>query len=221
MRRADALGVGIAGVLLFGVVSCGGSERADDSGPNVQVSAGVETIDVEVDGIRQVDDRGRSLPFETRHSNRWNGRNDGTTYEPCTALLDQGLLALGIDPSSVRDAAGTDGQTLRGCRWEYRDLNSDGAWSVSQIVANAEGIEAVKRIRSSESEIWRDDVVVGGRTIGVLTRPTVGNCGTYVQSGRAVVNTIVFNHGDPPVSMDALCERALEFTRATLDQMPE
>lgn len=225
VRLAEVLRRGMAVVLLVGVVSCGGAGggggKSGDGPDGQRESADSETADAESAGIRQTDARGRRLPFETEHSDRWNRRNDGTTYEPCTALSSDGLRDLGVEPSSVRDAAGTNGQTLRGCQWEYQDSKPDDSWFVSQIVGNAESLATEKRTKSSDSYVWRDDVLVSGRVVGVLARPTWDNCSTYVQSDRAAVNTIVFDYGTSPLDMDEACDRALEFTRATIDQMPE
>ena len=205
---------------MLGLVACGANTHVGASSSLRDVGR-VESAERDsAEGIRQTDDLGRSLPFETEHPNRWNRGNDGTSYEPCTALTDARLSGLGVDPATVRDAAGTNGQTLRGCAWEYRDSVPSQGWSVSQIVGNWESLELDKQMKSTEYDVWRDDVVVNGRVIGVLTDPVAGDCVTYVQSGRAAVNTFVFNHSDSP-DVDETCDRALEFTRATLDQMPE
>ncbi|WP_369692263.1 DUF3558 family protein, partial [Gordonia hydrophobica] len=109
--------------------------------------------------IRQVDDQGLKLPFETTFSARWNDANDGTKYEPCTAVGARQLAALGVDPASVEDAAGSNGQTLRGCDWDY--LRVDGGsvrWSVSQFVGNSPSLEHDKRVKSAVTDVWLPDV---------------------------------------------------------------
>ena len=220
--RVDFTKVTVSGLLVVALAACGTGAEVTESGHRTTTSA--DAPDEKTEGgnvdIRQTDDRGRSLPFETRHPNRWNPGNDGTAYEPCTALTDTGLEDLGIEPRTVRDAAGTNGQTLRGCVWEYRDTSAGHRLTVSQIVGNWDSLELEKRMKSTPNDVWRDDVTVDGRTVGLLTDPVLGDCTTYVQSGRAAVNTSVFDHGDA-LDMDATCDRALEFTRATIGQMPE
>lgn len=43
---------------------------------------------------------------------------------------------------------------------------------------------------------------------------------TYVQSGQAGINTIVMHHSMTHPPVDGVCERAIEFTKATIDKMP-
>ncbi|MFT4127988.1 MAG: DUF3558 domain-containing protein, partial [Gordonia sp. (in: high G+C Gram-positive bacteria)] len=45
--------------------------------------------------MRQTDDQGRRLPFDTEFPQRWSDGNDGTSYEPCTALSPDRLTELG------------------------------------------------------------------------------------------------------------------------------
>lgn len=218
-HQVDLFRVGIMGVLVCSLMGCSG-----DADQPVDIRSGEvvgsNSAAAFPSGIRQTDDLGNRLPFETVHSRRWNRGNDGTSYEPCTALTVGDLRALGIDPSTVRDSAKTNGQTLRGCDWDYMDSVLRGTWFVAQIVGNAPGLAEEKRMTASDTSVWRDDVLVDGRVVGVLTRPRAGNCTTYVQSGRAAVNTIVFHH-NRMADMDEMCNRALEFTRATIGQMPE
>lgn len=157
------------------------------------------------------------LPFESVHPHRWSSANDGSDYEPCVALTAERLKELGVDTQSVRDAAGTDGQTLRGCQWSYRVV--DGArWAVSQVVANSAGLEEYKKKYSDDK--WIADQVIAGRTVGVTNSSDLGQCMTYVQSGRAGITTLVIHHRLPHPPVDEVCERAIEFTKATIDKMP-
>ena len=43
---------------------------------------------------------------------------------------------------------------------------------------------------------------------------------TYVQAGHAGISTLVIHHGVPHPPIDEVCERAIEFTKATIDKMP-
>lgn len=192
------------------VVGCDVQEAADE---------GVALESLSPSEVRQTDDSGERLPFDTTHSRRWNSSNDGSSYEPCTALSDAELQRLGIDPDSVRDAAGTNGQTLRGCNW--RSAGPDGRkWSVAQIVGDSADLASDKARNSSSADIWMSDVVIAGRTIGVHRMSGDRDCDTYVQSGGAAVNTIVMAHGLPRPPVEEICAKALEFTRATIGKMP-
>ncbi|QRY63557.1 DUF3558 family protein [Gordonia sp. PDNC005] len=172
-------------------------------------------------GIRQIDDNGLRLPFSTVHSRRWNAANDGTTYEPCTALAATQLEAHGIDPHSVKDAAGTNGQTLRGCSWDYvGDIRTEH-WMLSQIVGNSTGLANDKRMKSTTRDIWLDDQTADGRTVGLHAIAPNIQCDTYVQSGKAAVTTLVMHIGRAEQPLSALCDRAIAFTRATIGRMPE
>lgn len=158
------------------------------------------------------------LPFDTTLTQRWNGANDGTTYEPCTALSPGGLFALGIVPDSVADAAATDGQTARGCSWKYVGSVGDH-WTVSQIVGNSPSLEHEKKRASTSVDEWLPDVNIGGRIVGVHHLIIGGDCETYVQSGKAAVSTIVVTL-DTGVPVSEICDRAIAFTRATIDKIP-
>ncbi|WP_132994027.1 DUF3558 family protein [Gordonia zhaorongruii] len=170
--------------------------------------------------IRQADDNGVRLPFETRHANRWNAANDGTTYEPCTAVSGSNLAEAGLVPSTVADAAGTNGQTLRGCTWDYQRSSLGDSWTLTQIVGNSRGLDSEKRLKSTSSDVWLPDREMDSRLVGVHRTNGVWSCDTYVQSGRAAVSTIVNHFGTAKPDPDEICERALAFTRATIDKMP-
>lgn len=170
--------------------------------------------------VRQTDDAGRRLPFETTHAHRWNSRNDGTPYEPCTAIGLDDLAVLGLDEKSVRDAAGTDGQTLRGCAWTSETAGGRPEWSMSQFVGDSESLASDKSRKSTSIDIWLSDVVLDGRAVGVHRTTNGLNCDTYVQSGGAAVNTLVMHHGSPHPAPEEICAKAIEFTRVTIGKMP-
>lgn len=172
-------------------------------------------------GIRQVDAEGNRLPFNTTHANRWSRANDGTPYEPCTALTGAELSSLGIDPRSAKDAAGTNGQTARGCDWDYYGSASAGHWKLSQIVGNSPSLDNDKRVRSGGRNHWLDEHTVGGRIVGLhYISPNI-SCDSYVQSQTAAVTTLVMYIGIEEQPVSALCDRAIAFTKATIDRMPE
>lgn len=170
-------------------------------------------------GVSQQQTKTGALPFENAFPHRWNERNDGTTYEPCAAVSHETLVDLGLDPSTVNDSAGTDGQSLRGCRWKSTALGR-ADWTVSQFVGNSVSLAANQARYSSEVDSWLPDVQIGGRTVGVHYTSSGQDCDTYVQSGRAGVITLVMFHVVPPPPPSEICDRALAFTRATTSKMP-
>ncbi|MBM7366940.1 hypothetical protein JOC45_001632, partial [Gordonia hydrophobica] len=62
--------------------------------------------------------------------------------------------------------------------------------------------------------------LVGSRTVGVHYTTSGFYCATYVQSGAAAVDTMVTALGQPHPPPSQICDRALEFTRATIAKMP-
>ncbi|WP_440713580.1 DUF3558 family protein [Gordonia sp. FQ] len=201
----------LAAVLFVAATGCGESRHS--------VRSPRATRDSAVDEIRQRDAQGRLLPFTTVFRHRWNSANDGTPYEPCTALDSAGLVALGVEPQSVKDVAGTDGQTARGCMWRYGTATAGRGWAVVQAVGNSPSLAADKRKRHIETDLWLPDLVIDGRVVGLHQSALGGTCDTYVQSGKAAVSTLV-SVSDPEATLDEICERALAFTRATIGQMP-
>ncbi|MCK0439856.1 DUF3558 domain-containing protein [Gordonia alkaliphila] len=159
-----------------------------------------------------------ALPFSSTFTDRWNEANNGSQYEPCTALVPSELGSVGVDSGSVRDAAGTNGQTLRGCTWDYRATADGQRWAVSQTVANSSGLAAYKEKYSMDH--WMEDLTVYGRVVGVTDSPDLGECMTYVQSGQAGITTLVIHHRPPHPPVSEVCDRAIAFTKATIDKMP-
>lgn len=167
--------------------------------------------------VRQVDDEGRQLPFETEFSERWNQSNDGTPYEPCTAPSTEQLLALRLDPDSAADAATVNGQTLRGCHWGYRPP-IDSGWSLAQSVGDYESIADYSRTRSPGEA--RPIIGIDERDVGVFVSES-GGCWTYVQSRRSGVITLSVYVGLPEPPTSLTCQRAIDFTRAAINKIPK
>ena len=175
-----------------------------------------DTIVTDDETVRQIDAEGRALPFTTTFPRRWNTGNDGTSYEPCTSATTDILRDAGLDPLSVKDAATVDFQTARGCKWKYSDRRLA---SLSQTVGNSSDLSTYKRDQST-AVTWNNDIRMNGRLVAVSTEPDGRICDTYVESGTAIVVTSAyFNHDRPP--LDQICDKAIAFTRATIDQMPE
>ncbi|MFC6469326.1 DUF3558 family protein [Gordonia humi] len=176
------------------------------------------TSETSSDTVRQTDSSGVQLPFTTTHDRRWNPANAGTSYEPCTAMHSERLGVLGWAPESVHDAAGTNGQTLRGCVWTSSDV---GSWVVDQVVGNSPSLDAAKkRLPNDGFTEWLEDQRLRARSVGVLVYRDGTRCETYVQSRQAGVRTSVTYTGTATPPIAQVCDRALAFTRATIDKMP-
>lgn len=193
------------------VVSCAASGTAVRELPRSRSLATSITVEV-----RQTDDQGRSLPFKTVFPNRWSFRNNGTSYEPCTAVSSKALRVLGADAASVRDSASADSQTARGCSWTISAGDVKFA-SVSQVVGNSPPLSEYKQARAGTVQ-WMPDISFAGRPALVGTS-LIGECEIHVRSGSAGVGTIVTFLVDPPPTSE-ICAKAIAFTRATIDQMP-
>nr|WP_246007667.1 DUF3558 family protein [Gordonia oryzae] len=165
--------------------------------------------------IRQVDANGKRLPFDTVFPDRWSNLNDGSSYEPCTALSDGELEALGLDQQSVTDGANANMQTSRGCDWRYRDSSTA---VVSQGVGNDLPLEDYKKKYSTAIE-WQYDTSMQGRPVAVGYPRFQDACTTAVQSGSAIVTTTAILFINPP-PRDQVCAKAIAFTKATIDKMP-
>ncbi|NDZ93275.1 DUF3558 domain-containing protein [Streptomyces sp. SID6673] len=200
--------------LTLGIVAC---LIACGCGPTQQGTPVSESSKSNTDEPRQLDDVGKELPFHNQFPQRWNSSNDGTSYEPCTAVNTVELNSLGIDPMSVADAATVDGQTLRGCEWSRRPP-AEKEWSVAQLVANSRSLQAYKE--KYRTNTWRPDVSMSGRNVGIML-DSGDSCWTYVQSGRAGVLTQASYFSLPRKPYSELCDVAIEFTRATIDKIPK
>ncbi|OPX16611.1 DUF3558 family protein [Gordonia sp. i37] len=184
--------------------------QTSESGPS---ELGKESTSITSSMIRQTDAQGRHLPFLTTFKDRWSDRNDGSNYEPCTALSVAQISALGIDPQSVEDAAVANYQTVRGCQWR---LQGSPTFIVGQNVSNGPDLFEFKKKNSSIIS-WMDDLTINGRTTAVGTRNGQASCISSVQSGAAIVTTSVSMLGAPP---SETCAKAIAFTKATIDKMP-
>ena len=173
----------------------------------------------QVADIRQTDDQGRNLPFTNRFPNRWSINNDGTSYEPCTYVTDATVVRFGLDPRSVEDAASSDFQTARGCRWYYiDDPLSSLSQSVGNLVQPSQGLRGHKDRIGNTFELL-PDLEIGGRQVVQGSR-LPGSCSVFVRSGDAVVGTTVnrFDIVRPPTA--EVCNTAVGFLRATIADIP-
>lgn len=164
--------------------------------------------------IRQNDDSGNRLPFTTTFPERWSRNNNGTKYEPCTALTDAELVDAGLDPHSVSDIALANRQTARGCQWEYANLRNSG---LSQATGNAPTFESRMTDRDWYKISW--DITIDGHLV-MVDSSDVYMCSTTVKSGHSPVVTIADRIGDL-ISMSELCDYAIDFTRRTIPKMEQ
>lgn len=221
LKRRAAISQVICFLVIAGppclVASCAvsGTPLADE----VPISSSMsESIEPHTE-IRQTDDRGRALPFENKFPNRWSINNNGTTYEPCTYVSNVTLSRFGLNSDSVEDAALSDFQTARGCRWYYFD---DPLSSLSQSVGNLVrpdlGLQGHKDRISIAFDLL-PDIEVAGRAV-IRGSKGQGSCSVFVRSGDAVVGTSVsrFDIVRPPTA--EVCNTAVEFLRATIADIP-
>ncbi|WJG15727.1 DUF3558 family protein [Gordonia sp. Swx-4] len=170
-------------------------------------------------GVRQTDDAGRRLPFDTEFPDRWSSNNDGTSYEPCTQVPEEVVRRFGLDVESVGDVAGSNFQTARGCQWSY--TNNELSF-LSQFVGDLDrpqgGLSAHKEEYAATS--WHPDIEIKGRRV-ILGSTGPSDCAAYVQSGEAVVitNVVLIEQNPPPI--EAVCASAADFLRSTIDGIPE
>lgn len=208
MRRASIFAVAVAATFATGCSAPISGSATQQSNPTISSAAS---------GPRQTDDDGVPLPFENQFLQRWNASNDGTSYEPCTTDPNE-LFRVGIDPRSVKDAATVDGQSLRGCTWNYLPPRSEYL-AISQTVVDSDGLAWYKQQNRVGSN-WLPDSVVGGRDIGVAS-DTSGSCTTYVQSGGSGVITLADYALSPSKPATEICGYAIDLTRATIDKIPK
>lgn len=170
--------------------------------------------------IRQTDDAGLRLPFDTDFPNRWSINNDGSPYEPCTQVPTEVLRNFGLNPSSVSDAAASDFQTARGCEWTFADDNLSAiSQFVGDIVHPQDGLAGHKALNSSGTE-WFSDLVVQGRRV-LVGSIAPSDCAVYVRSGDAVVVTSVIKFGGDAPSTAEICQKAADFLESTISRIPE
>lgn len=212
--RSSRLFTTILGVSLFAFTGCATIDGK--STPSTTTSIVATDGATSAPGIvRQTDSEGRRLPFTTQFPNRWSSSNDGTTYEPCTSVANEVLIATGLDPHSAADVASADHQTARGCRWQFAGQSSA---FLSQFVGQDETLADYKRTHQVSSRFLSDEKIQD-RTVLVSTAGD-RECSTFVQSEQAIVATTVLIVIDPP-SPAELCDLALSFTRSTIGQIPK
>ncbi|QMU19814.1 DUF3558 family protein [Gordonia rubripertincta] len=211
--RLIGLAIAVASFTVFAVGAC-----ATETGQPVAAPSTAAPVS-NAQEIRQTDDAGNRLPFETEFPNRWSINNDGSSYEPCTQVSVDVVKRFVLDPDSVGDVAASNFQTARGCEWKYVD---DSRSSIAQFVGNLRRPEAGlsgHKESNAAGTTWLPDTEIDGRRV-LRESMGPGDCTVYVRSGNALVITSVTRMGFNPPSTEQLCAEATSFLRATIAQIP-
>ncbi|WP_081586017.1 DUF3558 domain-containing protein [Tsukamurella sp. 1534] len=158
-----------------------------------------------------------TLPFIPTISGRTNERNDGTSFEPCTAYTSEELSLIGVVPNTASDAAYSDSPNYRGCHWS----SGSGRYAMfSQTVGNTESLVRYKQKYADRP--WQTDRTVNGRTVAMSIDPPSNGCFTAFSSQRGIVITTVLSPGKPNPEPDyqTECEMALTFTELATRKAP-
>ncbi|GAB98516.1 hypothetical protein GONAM_02_00380 [Gordonia namibiensis NBRC 108229] len=214
--RATGLAIALASFTVFSFGGCG--TETGQAQPVAESSVAAPSLKPE--GIRQTDDAGNRLPFETEFPNRWSINNDGSTYEPCTQVSVEVVNRFGLDPDTVEDVAASDFQTARGCQWKYiNDRRSSIAQFVGNLQRPEDGLAGHKELNRAGTS-WLPDAEINGRPV-LRESMGPGDCTVYVRSGDALVITSVTRMGSNPPATEQLCTEAADFLRATVAQIPQ
>ena len=94
--------------------------------------------------------------------------------------------------------------------------------SIAQFVGNIRqperGLDGYKTMNSAGKTWYPDTSINARRALVASTGP--GACSVYVQSGDAVVVTLVSKFEIPPAPTEEVCKTASDFLKATLEQIP-
>ncbi|WP_369431835.1 DUF3558 family protein [Tsukamurella strandjordii] len=120
-----------------------------------------------------------SLPVVPTISERVNGRNDGTTFEPCTAYRAEELIPLGIAPSSISDAGFSESPNFRGCDWYSPDRKT----TFGQILGDETSLSSYKQKHSYRA--WQPERTVNGRQVAIAPDTAMDVLPPSCQRGRS------------------------------------
>ncbi|GIZ98514.1 MULTISPECIES: DUF3558 family protein [Tsukamurella] len=156
-----------------------------------------------------------SLPFKPTIVERVNGRNDGTSFEPCVAYSATELSALGINGASVSDAGFSESPNYRGCHW----TSQDAATQYSQIVGDEASLETYKRKHSYRQ--WRPDRVASGRTVAIAPDSNDGCIAAFISRDAVVATIVAGNLSKPPsAGLQEECDKAFAFASLAASKAP-
>ncbi|TWS18677.1 DUF3558 domain-containing protein [Tsukamurella asaccharolytica] len=157
----------------------------------------------------------RPLPFTPQYEGRTNERNDGTSFEPCTAYTEGEMRALGADPRTLKDVMVSVSPNYRGCRWR----SADGVASFSQTLGNEQSLDVYKAKQSRRP--WRPDRMIKGRRVIVTTEGSDG-CFASFMSEKAIVHSAysVAVLGKPSPGLVTECNKAIEWATLAISKAP-
>lgn len=155
------------------------------------------------------------LPFTPTIAERTNDRNDGTSFEPCTAYTGDEIRSLGADPGTISDAGFSDSPNFRGCSW----VSPDKAGQLDQILGNEESLVKYKTIQSHRP--WRADMQIGGRTV-IWTTEDDDGCFASFMSQKAIVHSSyrTTSAGNPSPGLVEECRIAIAFATLAISKAP-
>lgn len=166
--------------------------------------------------VKRASASARPLPFVPQYEGRTNERNDGTTFEPCTAYSDNEMRALGADPRTLKDVMISVSPNYRGCRWQ----SPDGSAYFSQTLGNEVSLEVYKAKQSRRP--WRSDRLIDGRTV-ILTTEGDDGCFASFMSENAIIHSAYTVDGwgaKPSTGLVAECNKAIEWATLAISKAP-
>ncbi len=155
------------------------------------------------------------LPFIPEFEGRTNNRNDGTSFEPCTAYTEDEMRALGADPSTIKDVMISVSPNYRGCRWR----SPDRVATFSQTLGNEKSLDVYKAKQSWRP--WQPDRVINGRRV-ILTTEREDGCFASFISENAIVHSAysVAVFGKPSPGLKVECEKAIAWATLAISKAP-
>ncbi|GAA0995812.1 hypothetical protein GCM10009551_061440 [Nocardiopsis tropica] len=156
-----------------------------------------------------------SLPFTPTISERVNGRNDGSTFEPCISYSARELSTLDIDPGSIKDAGFSDSPNFRGCAWTSPDRQT----RFHQILGDEVSLANYKRKQSQLP--WQPDRIASGREIAVAPdSPDACVAAFMSQDAIVVTGVIVSTAKKPSPGLQEECDKAFAFASLAASKAP-
>lgn len=158
----------------------------------------------------------RPLPFVPQFEGRTNERNDGTSFEPCTAYSEEEMKSLGAEPRTLTDVMISVSPNYRGCRW---DSLSRVAY-FSQTLGNELSLENYKAKQSRRP--WQPDRRINGRTVIVTTEGDNG-CFASFMSEKAIIHSAYAVDGtgaEPSPGLVDECNKAIEWATLAISKAP-
>lgn len=158
----------------------------------------------------------RPLPFVPKYEGRTNERNDGTSFEPCTAYSDEEMRALGADPRTLEDVMISYSPNYRGCQWK----SPDRASFFSQTLGNEKSLEVYKAKQSWRP--WQPDRVIDGRRVILTTERDFGCFASFMSEGAIIHSAYTVDGWDkkPSAGLVDECNKAIEWATLAISKAP-